>query len=134
MDKTAYDRLFQYYCHEWTSIINRTLASGKMLQDEILTAFNTMINPDTYRESRERFFLSCKHRIAGISLLKDKVMPWAGVEACMGNKLAGQCFELVDFPYEYTHEFPFPVSGKITDDSLNHSFLKVFQKAAAFLS
>jgi hypothetical protein len=134
MDKTAYDRLFHYYCHEWASILKRTLDSGKLLQDEILTAFNAMINPDTYRESRERFFKSCKHRISGISLLKDTVMPWAGVEACMGSKLAGQCFELVDFPYEYTHEFPFPVNGRISDESLNHSFSKVFHKAAAFLA
>jgi len=133
MDKTAYERLFHYYCHEWTAIVKRTLGSGKVLQDGILTAFNAMINPETYRESREKFFESCRERITGISLLKDKVMPWAGVEACMGSKLAGQCIELVDFPYEYTHEFPFPVNGKISDDSLNHSFSKVFQKAAAFL-
>jgi hypothetical protein len=134
MDKTAYDRLFHYYCHEWASILKRTLDSGRLLQDEILAAFNTMINPDTYRENRERFFNSCRDRISGISLLKDKVMPWSGVEACMGSKLAGQCFELVDFPYEYTHEFPFPVNGRIPDNSLNHSFSKVFHKAAAFLA
>lgn len=134
MDKSAYDRLYHYYCHEWSAILKRTRKSGKVLQDSILTAFNAMINPDTYRESRERFFHSCQHRISGISLLKDKVMPWAGVEACMGSKLASQCFELVDFPYEYTHEFPFPANGRIDDLSLDHSFSKVFQKAAAFLA
>jgi len=134
MDKTAYDRLFHYYCHEWANIVKRTLASGKVLQDGILTAFNAMINPDTYKEKREKFFTNCKHRISGISLQKDRVMPWAGVEACMGSNLAGQCFELLDFPYEYTHEFPFPVNGRIEDLSLDHSFSRVFQKVAAFLA
>jgi len=134
MDKTAYEKLFHFYCHEWYAILKRAQESGKMLQDGILSAFNAMINPSMYREIRESFFTSIQHRISGISLQKDKVMPWSGVEACMGSKLAGQCFELLDFPYEYTHEFPFPSNGRIDDLSLNDSFFKVFQKAAAFLT
>jgi hypothetical protein len=61
-------------------------------------------------------------------------MPWSGVEACMGSQLAEQCFELIDFPYNYTHEFPFPANGQIDEVSLNNSFLSVFQKATAFLA
>jgi hypothetical protein len=134
MDKTAYEKLFHYYCHEWYSILKRAHESGKMLQDGILSAFNAMINPAMHREIRESFFTSIQHRISGISLQKDKVMPWSGVEACMGGKLASQCFELMDFPYEYTHEFPFPLNGQVDDQSLNHSFSRVFKKAAAFLT
>jgi hypothetical protein len=134
MDKTAYEKLFHFYCHEWYAILKRAQESGKMLQDGILSAFNAMINPTMFREIRETFFNSIQHRISGISLQKDKVMPWAGVEACMGSKLAAQCFELLDFPYEYTHEFPFPANGRTDDLALNNSFFKVFQKAAVFLS
>jgi len=134
MDKTAYDKLFHYYLHEWSNIVKRTFESGKVIHDDILSAFNAMINPEKYKVIRGEFFNSIKHRISGISLKKDKVMPWNGVEACMGSDLAGKCFDLLDFPYEYTHEFPFPVNGRIDDVSLNNSFFKVFNKATAFLA
>ena len=134
MDKTAYDKLFHYYLHEWSNIVKRTFESGKVIHDDILSAFNAMINPEKYKVIRGEFFNSIKHRISGISLQKDKVMPWNGVEACMGIELAGKCFDLLDFPYEYTHEFPFPANGRIDDVSLNNSFFKVFNKATAFLA
>ena len=52
-----------------------------------------MISPDIYQEEREHFFDSWKRRISGISLLKDKVMPFSGVEACASafSHLAGSC-------------------------------------------
>jgi hypothetical protein len=134
MDKTAYDRLFHFYCHDWFSKESKTVTMGELVSDNLLSAFNAMINPDLYKNERESFFESGKQRIGGISLEKDKVMPWSGVMACMGSQLAGQCFELMDFPYNYTHESPFPTNGKIDDISLNSSFQMVFQKSAAFLS
>jgi hypothetical protein len=133
MDKSAYERLFHYYLHEWGLVIKRTFESGRVLHDDILSAFNAMINPDTFKSFRGEFFDSIKQRIRGISLQKDKVMPWDGVEACMGHELAGRCFDVLDFPYEYTHEFPFPVNGRIEDATLTQSFLSVFSRASAFL-
>jgi hypothetical protein len=134
MDKLAYEKLFHYYLHEWSILIKRTFDSGKFLHDDVLSAFSAMINPETYKVVRGEFFDSIKHRLSGISLQKDKVMPWDGVEACMGSDLARQCFDLLDFPYEYTHEFPFPANGRIDDASLNKSFSTVFEKATAFLA
>lgn len=133
MDKPAYDKLYHFYCNEWADILHQTAKSGKVVADEVLMAFNAMINPEVSREFREHFFSSSQGRISGISLNKDTVMPWAGVEACMGSHLADKCFELMDFPYEYTHEFPFPTNGRVEDKVLDHSFGSVFRKAAAFL-
>ena len=93
-----------------------------------------MIRPDKYKKERELFFNDFKGTISGISLLKDKVMPWSGVEDCMGSKLATKCFSLIDFPYSYSHESPFPVNTGIDDYLLNSSFQDVFKKAVAFLS
>ncbi len=134
MDKSAYDRLFNFYCFEWFSQLHQTVTSGEVVFDDLFAAFNSMINPDLYRQEREGFFESGKDRIGGISLLKDKVMPWSGVEDCMGSRLAGNCFELIDFPYEYSHESPFPLHGKVDEEVVNASFLSVFQRGAAFLS
>jgi len=134
MDKTAYDKLFSYYCSEWFNYEKNKLRDGEMDFNNILSAFNTMIRQDKYKMERENFFKNSKHRIYGISLLKDKVMPWSGVEACMGNQLASNCFSLIDFPYSYSHESPYPVNNSIDDYLLISSFKDVFKKAVAFLA
>lgn len=133
MDKPAYDKIFGYYCFDWLKMLDKNVSSGKLKHDSFLDAFNAMIDPGIFKAERESFFLSQQERISGISLLKDKVMPYSGVEACMGSELAGKCFEVMDFPYEYSHESPFPFNGQADEVSLNKSFLSVFQKAATFL-
>jgi hypothetical protein len=133
MDKPAYDTLLRYYCKEWFGYIHQSVTCGGLAMDNVLSAFNSMIMPNMFKKKREIFFASAKQRISGISLVKDSVMPFSGVEACMGNEMACQCFRLIDFPYEYTHESPFPTNGHIDEKVLNASFLSVFQKAASFL-
>lgn len=134
MDKVAYERLLQYYCEEWYSTSKNNPDSTPKEQDALARAFSAMISPDIYQEEREHFFDAWKRRISGISLLKDKVMPFSGVEACMGKKLAGECFELMDFPFEYSHETPFPAAGRADLRLVEASFREVFRKSAAFLA
>jgi hypothetical protein len=134
MDKTAYERLFQYYCNEWFHLAHKEAQNDEPETDLLLQAFTYMIRPEYYRDKRETIFSILKTRIAGISLLKDKVMPYSGVESCMGGKVAGECFELIDFPYEYTHESPFPATGRVDGQLIDASFLKVFRKCAAFFA
>lgn len=134
MDKQAYNRLLQFYCENWIGAgFNRQL-SKKNMNDILFQAFNSMIKPEINRNERETFFESQKHRISGISLLKDKVMPFSGVEACMGKQRAEECFEVMDFPFEYSHESPFPENGRIDRGELESSFHKVFKKGAGFLA
>lgn len=134
MDRLAYERLLQYYCDDWIVPITRNQLRKKTVLDKLQEAFTSMITPEVHRESRESFFSKWKNRIAGISLIKDKVMPYSAVEACMGSRLAGECFEVMDFPYEYSHESPFPSNGKVDENTLRSSFLSVFSKSAAFLA
>ena len=134
MDKPAYDALFSYYCNEWLRQIRLSVDEGKVTDDAVLRAFNAMILPEEYQEERFSFFRSRKDSIAGISLQKDSVMPYNGVEACMGHQLAGECFQQLDFPYEYTHESPFPGNGRINEALLNTCFNRVFNQASSFLS
>lgn len=134
MDKTAYEKLFSYYCNEWFNDDLNKFGNGEMVHDNIISAFNSMIRQDKLKTEREKFFTNSKYRISGISLLKDKVMPWSGIEACMGSNIAADCFKLMDFPYAYTHESPFPVNSDVNDNLLNSSFRKVFQKVVAFLA
>lgn len=134
MDKPAYDRLLSYYMKEWMEREQVSTAFRLELEDEARIAFDTMIAPEVNREKREGFFKNLGNRISGISLRKDKVMPYEGVEACMGNENALQKFLLLDFPFEYSHESPFPMNSSIEPALLNASFNQVFSKAALFLA
>lgn len=134
MDKPAYDRLLSFYMKEWIGKEQGSLAGHRETEDAVRLAFDTMIVSDFNREQREGFFSQLGNRIRGIALRKDKVMPYEGVEACMGSQAACQKFELLDFPYDYTHESPFPVNGSIEPTLLNSSFHRVFSTAAEFLA
>ncbi|SHJ75213.1 hypothetical protein SAMN05444280_12849 [Tangfeifania diversioriginum] len=134
MDRQAYNLLLRFYCENWIETgFNRQL-SKRNTNDFLFQAFNSMIKPDINQNERETFFESQKHRISGISLLKDKVMPFSGVEACMGKQRAEECFEVMDFPFEYSHESPFPENGRIDRHDLKSAFNKVFKRGAEFLA
>jgi pimeloyl-ACP methyl ester carboxylesterase len=134
MDKPAYDRLLSFYMKDWMENERASVASHRETDDDARLAFDTMIAPEVDRERREGFFKGLGNRISGISLRKDKVMPYEGVEACMGRTNALQKFELLDFPFEYSHESPFPMNASIEPALLNDSFNQVFSKAARFLA
>ncbi len=134
MDKTTYERLYNYYCFEWFNNEKHIFRNREKLHHVIARAFNTFIRQDRYKKERETFFHQLKNRISGVCLMKDKVMPWSGIEACMGSQKAKEHFILLDFPYSYTHESPFPSSGNIDDSILNSSFKKVFQRCVSFLA
>jgi len=134
MDKPAYDRLLSFYMKEWIEKEQASAATHWEVLDEARSAFDTMIAPEVNREKREGFFKNLGTRISGISLRKDKVMPYEGVEACMGNENALQQFQLLDFPFEYSHESPFPMNSSIEPALLNASFNQVFSRAAQFLA
>jgi hypothetical protein len=133
MDKVAYDRLFHYYCQEWLEKTSE-FTSGRSMESRILRAFNAMILPDAFQEERLSFFKTRQWAIAGISLKKDRVMPYAGVQACMGESVATACFEQLDFPFDYSHESPFPAPGRVDKGVLAASFSRVFGKATGFLA
>ena len=128
MDKTAYDKLMDFYQNKWLLEAKNFDAAEDVVKD----SFSSMISPEIERERREHFFSRMGDKIFGISLKKDLVMPFGGVEACMGDKIATKKIKLLDFPYAYSHESPFPTRDKIEPKILNNSFNLVFSSAVSF--
>ncbi|MDD3320094.1 MAG: DUF6051 family protein [Paludibacter sp.] len=128
MDKKAFQSLYSYYMSDF---IQEVSANHK--NDNILESFNRMISPERDQLKRETFFKSFENKLSGISLLHDKVMPYQGIKDAMGDETAASRIELMDFPFAYAHENPFPVNGVGTEE-VNHSFQQVFTKAAQFLA
>lgn len=130
MDKLTYDTLCDYYLHrfECENKIDKTSEAS-------LIAFNTMIDTDRNPEERYRFFNGMGDKIQVMALKKDRVIPYEGIVNALGLECAQKHSSLIDFPYEYSHEQPFPINGgKEQNDLVNLCFNGVFSQAAAFLN
>lgn len=129
MDKTAFDSLQQYYRNDFLE--QRSLPNS-FHNDFLEQAFKAMIREDVLQDYRENFFLRACNRIRAVSLKKDIVMPTGGVIKALG-KISSKILEEIDFPFQYSHQMPFPLRSKTDPGLINQSFLNVFGKAAAFL-
>ncbi len=128
LDKPAFEKLQYYYINKFG---NEEVPVWK--RDNAFNAFLRMITPEKFRPERENFFTRFKEKIKGIALSNDIVIPYHGVLEALGKKNGESSIQLLDFPFHYTHENPFPLTTKETT-SLNHAFTSVFSRAAEFLA
>ncbi|MDR2809276.1 MAG: DUF6051 family protein [Tannerellaceae bacterium] len=131
MDKECFRRLKDYFLEEF---IRKGLGILKQKEDFIEKAFKSMLLSGKYRLYREHFFWENKDRIAAVTLKKDTVIPTLGVQEALGEKCAGKVLEEIDFPYDYTHQTPFPVHNRVMAEMVQQCFARVFDRAAAFLA
>jgi len=128
MDKKSFERLLEYYqTGFWAEKI--ALQTG----DDVMKAFYSMIASDNAKESRVEVFRQMKQRLGGVSLALDRVIPYAGIVAALGHDCASKNITLLDLPYDYTHENPFPVNAGNNQQEVNRSFQRIFEQAAGFL-
>ena len=129
MDQEAFDSLQRFYRHDFLE--NRSLPTS-FKNDFLEQAFKAMIRPDVLQDYRESFFQRACNRIKAISLKKDIVMPTNGVIQAIG-KVSDKILEEIDFPFQYSHQIPFPFRSKADQTLVNQAFNHIFSKAAAFL-
>jgi hypothetical protein len=103
-------------------------------EDFIEKAFKAMLSFAKYRDYRESFFQDAKNRIKAVTLKKDTVIPTIGVEEAFGKKCAPDMVEELDFPYEYSHQIPFPTHTRVAPEIVHESFSSLFERAATFLA
>lgn len=129
MDKKSYEQLFEYYqTGFWAEKI--AVNTG----DEVMASFYSMLTPDNEKVKRTSTFRQMRERISGVSLALDKVIPYHGVVQALGHDCASKTITLLDLPYEYTHEVPFPVVKQADSRDVDEAFLQVFRRAAGFLA
>jgi hypothetical protein len=96
--------------------------------------FLCMLNYKTMRAAREEKFRKLADQILAITLEKDTVIPaYEVINTLQGvSRNIPVMVQNLDFPYDYKHEDPFPVSSS-ADDKVNECFEKVFGIASEFL-
>jgi hypothetical protein len=134
MDSLAFDRVYKYYLNDF----EKTLTGKSPLVDflrssQIGLAFRSMIDLGRLKTFRENILKNLRDQIHAVTLLKDAVIPSKGVISTLGKLNKSNIVELWDFPYEYTHENPFPVLNYPVSKKVDYWFERVFVEAATFL-
>lgn len=126
MDSAAFNRMQDYYVNRFGCE-----QENRWHRDSAFEAFFRMIIPERLQSEREAFFSRIHNRIAGIALAKDSVIPYHGVREALGMETTHSVIKLEDFPFNYTHENPFPSQSK-DQSALNEAFGNLFSRAASF--
>ena len=95
--------------------------------------FHAMVDSSIYREYRHACFSSLADNLRLCPLRKDSVVPAESVKETF-SRVCGEIKNIVfpqDFPFEYSHENPFPYEGD--RDQIDRAFSRIFADAAAFL-
>lgn len=136
MDSKAYSSLRAYYLGDFVKEMKTTTPFSMYIKNNPLgNAFRAMVAPECLRTFRESALQKLSGQIKVIALKKDKVIPANYIEStfsCIKNRVKGM-FEELDFPYEYSHEIPFPILNNSNYLQVDQCFERVFSSAADFL-
>lgn len=97
--------------------------------------FRSMLNYSIMLQQREDMFRKVAGQVLAITLEKDAVIPsYEIINTLQGSKRDIPIdVQILDFPYDYRHEDPFPISETI-DELVDTSFNLVFKKVSDFLN
>jgi len=136
MDSKAHERLQNYYVYRMEDEIREEKGATPILSlTNVGQAFRSMILPDRFRQIRENMFKFFNKNLRIVALKNDKVIPAKeSAEAfSFGQDKIPDNLSIIDPPYPYIHENPFPVKLKEYKNAIDSVFEMVFGQAAAFL-
>jgi pimeloyl-ACP methyl ester carboxylesterase len=132
MDNQAFERLMHFYIHDLTcSRAGSEPLAEAMKKTSLGQAFLAMLAPAMMQSFRESRYRQISDKIQAVSLTNDQVIPACHIAHVLGR---GADIEILDFPFGYTHETPFPLNNSQLFPQVDEGFEKVFSKAARFLS
>ncbi len=136
MDSHAFRSLRKYYLNNFLFETRSRSPLSSFIKGGVWgESFIAMINEENNRFYREHKLQRLRNQIQIISLKKDAVIPSNAMQstfACIRNKSENMITEM-DFPFEYSHENPFPVLSSTKSGEVDRAFNQVFSRAAEFL-
>jgi len=129
MDNLAYENLNKFYMQQFelhSFPLARTILTKKL--NTVVQSFKAMIPIPAFQSLKERTFTRMARKITAIGLLKDQVIPANEIKETLKDKRGKIQFQLrvIDFPYPYTHENPFPTTKKEQSPLVDKCFENVF--------
>jgi len=132
LDSEAYNSTSKFF-----KLFDDYLNNGKIDRSSLteIKYFKSLLSQYGLRDVREERLLELKNNIFAVSLIKDKVVPPESVINTLNgaNKKIPIRTMITDFPYDYSHETPFPADEKLRE-IVNVNFENIFDIAASYLS
>lgn len=97
--------------------------------------FRSMMNSNILNKIRSTRLHDLKNQFLALALHKDTVIPAKAINETFSqfpNEKASNV-KVFDFPYEYTHENPFPINKKDIEEAVTTAFNQIFDLAAMYL-
>jgi hypothetical protein len=138
MDSRAFSKLRNHLLSN-TSVLEKDITipekEGHLLKNG-WKAFLAMSGIKNYIGYRENALKKILNRIKAIGLKNDFVVPGNAIRETFGKVFnnTGFTVDIMDFPFKYSHETPFPINDQRINDIVTHSFHLVFSMASSFLS
>ena len=135
MDSRAFDRVYNYYLNDFEETITGTNPLTDFLSSsQIGLAFRSMIDLGRLKAFRENMLRKLRDQIHTITLAKDTIIPAKGVVSTLERFKTRDNLRVWDFPFNYSHENPFPVLDQPLSKKVDYWFESVFSEAALFLA
>lgn len=131
LDSEAFNSTSKFF-----KLFDDYLNNGKIDRNSLpeIKYFKSLLSQYGLRDVREERLLELKNNIFAVSLIKDKVVPPDSVINTLNgpNKNIPIRTMITDFPYEYSHETPFPTDKKLRE-IVGVNFNNIFDLAASYL-
>lgn len=136
MDRKAFDKLEEAFLLKDPAAVRQKIHIPQLADFNALwNSFMSMLRLDRLQTFRDRSFRKFRHQIAAVGLARDQVIPGSSIFNTLtgaGNRNRVPV-TILDFPYPYTHENPFPVNQQDIREEVNRAFGQIFSQAASFL-
>ena len=136
MDGEAFQSLRRYYLGDFLKELKTNSSFANYIKTSQLgNAFRAMLAPKSLKSFRENMLIKLSDQIKIIALKKDQVIPANYIQStfsCIKHKVKG-FVEVLDFPYDYSHEVPFPILNNPNYIHVDQNFERVFGSAVEFL-
>jgi hypothetical protein len=130
MDNVASESIKKYFLERDLTHLEQKLPAA---EKTFIKAAQALIRKDLYSSSRLNCFENYSENILIIALKNDKVIPVEGIASAFGDKICNSgVLRIMHFPYDYTHENPFPVLNRNLEIPVTEAFLSVFEPVARF--
>ena len=132
LDSEAYNSMSQFF-----KLFDDYLNKGKIDRTSLpeIKYFRSLLSQYGLKDIREERLHQLKNNIYAVSLLKDQVVPPDSVINTLNgaNRKIPIRTMITDFPYNYSHETPFP-ADKNKREIVNVNFENIFDLASSYLS
>lgn len=135
MDYKAFHSLLTLKRNKKRKMVYESLVATNLPDFEnAWNGFMAMIAFKKGKEMREKALMQRGTQIYAVALEKDKVMPVKQIVKSLRGKKDNLpvTIDIIDFPYDYTHENPFPLKNDKILPLVNRSFEVIIEKAVRF--